>query len=165
MKPIANQKRITIYKEKVSRDTGKERPYFLAYIDTLEKAAQELKGNAFKVYIYLLTNLDGFHFGLSPQDISNKYGMSLDSARDAIKQLIDKGYLELLEDCKFEYAFYDRTDKKPINLPDDVAKKLETKCFTSRSTGEVVEYTFKQILEMVDNDFEYAKSIWEGVEQ
>lgn len=161
MKQIPHQKRVTVNKERVEKDTGRERPFFIAYRDTIEKAASELKGNAFKVYIYIMTNQDNFYFGLSPQDISNRYGMSADSARDAINLLIDKGYLVLLEGTNNDYTFYDRTDRKPIILPDVITEQLETKTFLNRKTGEKVEYTYKQILEMVGSE-ETARNIWEG---
>jgi len=112
-----------------------------------------------------MTNQESYYFGLSPQDISNRYGMSVDSARDAIKILLDKGYLVLLEGTKSEYTFYDRTDRKPIVLPDVIAEQLETKTFYNRKTGEKVEYTYKQILEMVGNNEEAALNIWEGNNQ
>ena len=164
MKPIANQKIVSINKETVEKGSGKKRQYFLAYVDTIEKAAKELKGNAFKVYVYLITNQNDFTFGLSPQDISNSYGMSIDTAREGINSLIDKGFLVLNEGTKNEYTFYDKKDRKPMILPEEVGKKLEKKVFVNRTTGEKVEYTFQQILDLV-KDEAYAKEIWEGNNQ
>jgi hypothetical protein len=39
MRPIANQKKITIQKEVVEKESGKNRPYMIAYVNTIEKAA------------------------------------------------------------------------------------------------------------------------------
>lgn len=160
MKPIANQKILTISKEVVSKDSGKEHPYIVAYVDTIQKASRDLKGNVFKVYIYLICNQNGFRFGLSPQDISNKMGISVDSARDAINALIEKGYISLLDDCKFEYIFFDRIENKPIELPVEVAVKLVKKQFYSPSIGNM-ELTFDELVELVDDE-EKAKKMWEG---
>ena len=156
MKPIANQKKITIEKEIVEKDSGKKRPYVIAYVDTIEKAAQDLKNSSFKVYLYLLTNLNSFYFGLSPQDISNRYGISVDSARDGIKQLIEKGYL--VEQDEGEYIFYDRLDKKPIELAEEIDMKNEKRIFHTRS-GEEVAYSYNEILDAYGA--EQAKAIWE----
>lgn len=158
MKTIANQKIVTINKERVEKNSGKDRQFLLAYVDTIEKAAKELPANEFKVYIYLLTNLDQFRFGLSPQDISNRYGMNPDTARSAITKLIDKNYLVLLDGD--EYMFYDRPERKPTVLPKEISDQLKTKTFMDEN-GNKYEYTFKQILEMVEDE-EQARQIWEG---
>ena len=166
MKPIPNQKRVKINKQKVSKETGREKPYMIAYVDTLQKAASDLKGNAFKVYIYLLTNLEGYYFGLSTQDISNTYGMSIDSARDAIKQLIDKGYMVQMEGSKNEYTFYDRVDRKPVEVSEEFADIFVQKKFYPQGSTEPVISTYGEILIKCGGDKERAKRVWEeeGVE-
>lgn len=165
MKPIPNQKRVKINKQKVSKETGREKPYMIAYVDTLQKAASDLKGNAFKVYIYLLTNLEGYYFGLSTQDISNTYGMSIDSARDAIKQLIDKGYMVQMEGSKNEYTFYDRVDRKPVELPEELADIFVKRAFYPGYSKEPEIYAYSEILDKCKGDEEKAKIVWaQGVE-
>lgn len=159
MKPIANQKLLTINKEVVTKDSGRAHPYLIAYVDTIYKAAKDLKGNTFKVYIYLLCNQNGFHFGLSPQDISNKMGISVDSARDAINTLIAAGYISLLDGTRFEYMFYDKKDSKPIELPTEAAQKLNKKLFYSPTLGNV-ELTFDELVELV-GDTQRAAAIWQ----
>lgn len=160
MKKIPNQKIVTISKEKVEKNTGKSKPFLIAYVDTIERASRDLKGNAFKVYMYLLTNLDDYRFGLSPQDIANRYGISPDSARDNIEALVDAHYLVHIEGD--EYTFYDNIERQPIKLPNELSKQLETKVFVDES-GNKYTYTFKQILEMVEDE-ERARQIWEGNE-
>lgn len=157
MRPIANQKKITIIKEVVEKESGKSRPYMISYVDTIEKAGQDLKNTAFKVYMYLLTNQNGFYFGLSPQDIANRYGVSIDAVRDAIKQLEEKGYLDKTDED--EYFFYDRLDKKPVELAEEVEINNEKRYFHSKSTGEKVAYTYKEILDAYGA--ESARRIWE----
>ena len=162
MKSIGNQKKIEIVKEIVDKGTGKNRPYMIAYTDTIELAAKELNNTQFKVYIYLLTNQDGYYFGLSPQDIANRYGASIDAVRDAIKGLIDKGYLVQEKNSEWNYKFYDRLDKKPIPLPSNVSIKEKVKTFIDEDTGEEIKLTFKQLLEECDGDEELANKTWNG---
>ena len=157
MRPIANQKKITIQKEVVEKESGKNRPYMIAYVNTIEKAAQELKNSAFKVYIYLLTNQNQFYFGLSPQDISNRYGISIDAARDGIKTLIQKGYLSAVNDSETEYIFYDSPDRIPVELAEEIEMSSEKRMFHTKN-GEEIELTYNQILEQYG---EKAKEIWE----
>lgn len=160
MRPIANQKKITIQKEVVEKDSGKSRPYMIAYVNTIEKAAQELKNSAFKVYIYLLTNQNQFYFGLSPQDVANRYGISIDAARDGIKALIEKGYLISNDDV--EYTFYDNPDNKPVELAEEIEMNNEIRMFHSRN-GEEIQLTYNQILDQYGDK---AKEIWErGIKQ
>ena len=159
MKPIANQKLLTINKEVVTKESGRAHPYLITYVDTIYKAAKDLKGNTFKVYIYLLCNQNGFRFGLSPQDISNKMGISVDSARDAINSLIAANYISLLDGTKCEYMFYDKKDNKPIELPVEAAQKLNKKLFYSPTLGNV-ELTFDELVELV-GDTQKAAAIWQ----
>lgn len=155
MKPIQNQKRVTIHKEVVEKDSGKKRPYMIAYVDTIEKAAQELKNSAFKVYMSLLANQNNYYYGLSPQAIANHYGISVDAARDGIKQLLEYGYLE--RDTENEYFFYDRVDTKPVELAEEIEMNQEKRTFHKKD-GSLVEYTYAEIYEAYG---ERAKDIWE----
>lgn len=161
MRNIGNQKIATINKEKIEKGVGKKRPYIAVYVDTLERAASELKNNAFKVFVYFLSNENDFTFGISPQDIANRYGMSLDTARESIKILIDKGYL--VEEEKNVYTFYDDNRRKPAELPVELAVKFEKKKFQNTITGEIVEYTFQQLVDGLDGDEEKAREYWEDV--
>ncbi len=155
MKPIQNQKRVTIQKEVVEKDSGKKRPYMVTYVDTIEKAAQELKNSAFKVYISLLSNQNSYYFGLSPQAIANHYGISIDAARDGIKQLMEKGYLE--QENENDYIFYDRIDKKPLKLAEGIEIEKEIRIFHDEN-GEEVECSYNDILEAYGIR---AQEIWE----
>lgn len=102
-----NQRWIRINKTKVEKNTGVERPYLNAYKDILEKAAKELSGNAFKLYIYLLSNNNNYSFGFSPKDVSERYGCSIDTVRNAFTILVNKGFLILDSESKARYIFRD----------------------------------------------------------
>lgn len=56
-------------------------------------AAKDLNGTTFKIYIYLITNQDGYIGGLSRADIIAKLGISSKSYDNGIKELEEKGYL------------------------------------------------------------------------
>ena len=58
MSSYPNQNTFLINKEDVKRESGKIRPYLTAYIDTIQNASQNLTGNSFKLYIYLLSNVN-----------------------------------------------------------------------------------------------------------
>lgn len=55
-------------------------------------AAKDLNGVTFKVYIYLLSNQEGYVGGLSRADIIAKLGISSKSYDNAIAELEDKKY-------------------------------------------------------------------------
>ena len=107
MSSYPNQNTFLINKEDVKRESGKSRPYLTAYIDTIQTASKNLTGNSFKLYIYLLSNSNNFTSAFSPKDVADKYGCSVDSAREAFKTLINKGYLTLIEGTKTRYIFKD----------------------------------------------------------
>lgn len=60
--------------------------------DILE-AMSNLKGASFKLYMYIISNQDGYIFGLSQKDVAARAGIPEATYRTAMKELIDKGYL------------------------------------------------------------------------
>jgi hypothetical protein len=112
LKRSPNQYKIKIEKEKVVQ-TNDKRTYFLSYNDTMRQAARELSGNEFKLYIYFLSNKDGYESFFSPKDVKQQFGMCEDTARSCFHKLIEKGYIESLE--QHNCMFHDKPQKK-INL-------------------------------------------------
>ena len=53
------------------------------------EAAKELKGNDFKLFMYFYSNKEDWTLGFSPKDVADKWGMSLDTARNCFNNLID----------------------------------------------------------------------------
>lgn len=155
-----NQRRVTVIKEQVEKGTGAKRPYLVAYRDNIEKAAQDLTGTAFKVYIYFLSNQEGFEFGYSPQDVANKYGCSADAARDAFNTLVKKGYL--VEERHNVFTFNEKKVPASIALPSTFGDNLIKKRFHDEY-GNTYDWTFKELLEIgCDGNMETAKELWEG---
>ena len=112
-----NQRTIVSDKTDIEKGTGKTRPYLIAYIDIIEKAAQLLNGNAFKLYIYLLCNNKGFHIGFSPKDVAESFGCSADTVRTSFAILVNNGFLTLESGSKSKYIF---TDIPNIQLEESI---------------------------------------------
>lgn len=159
MNSYPNQNTFLINKEDVKQGSGKNRPYLTAYIDTIQTAAQNLTGNSFKLYIYLLSNTNNYTSAFSPKDVADKYGCSIDSARDAFKTLINKGYLILIEGTKTKYIFKDVAVATPKDISTFV-NVLEKKQF--KIGNDVVEWTFEELKKALSKETEETiKTIWE----
>lgn len=104
METYPNQSTLKIIRNNVNTGTGKERPFLIAYQDTLKEAMTKLNGTAFKVYLFLLFNRDQFVLAYSPKYISKEIGICADSVRSAFKQLEAKGYIE---NYKGKHTFYE----------------------------------------------------------
>lgn len=74
-------------------------------LDALQHAMIDLKGETFKLWMYIGKNQNGYTFGLSKVD-AIKWGVGSKSSYDrAVKELIEKGYL--VETSKNHYDFYE----------------------------------------------------------
>ena len=76
-------------------------PYLIAYQHNLEDAMKELTATAFKVYICLLCNKHNYTIEFSPEHISNVAGICKDSARRALIQLEECGYVKKIDEHKY----------------------------------------------------------------
>lgn len=96
-----NQKHITIIKT----ESGKENTYSVINQLALRLAMTKLKNSSFKLWAYLASNQNNYKFWLSQTDC-NFWGIGKDSYYDAVRQLIDTGYL-VQQERKNEYVFYE----------------------------------------------------------
>ena len=106
-----NSKIITIQKTNVMEEKEGEKVYLIACEGIIESAARNLSNTAFKLYMYLLSKPNGCSFPFSPKNVSERYGCSVDSAREALKVLETKGYITLEKDTKTNYIFKERASK------------------------------------------------------
>lgn len=83
-------------------------------IEEIREAAKNLTPSAFKLYLYLVENEDGWEFVLSPKDFQNSYGLAESTYRKAKQELVDKGYIE--EKPKNHFEFYSSPTNKRISL-------------------------------------------------
>lgn len=60
----------------------------------MEEAARELNSAAaFELWIYFAKNQNNYVFALSSKDVENCFGMKIKQYNNAVKTLIEKGYL------------------------------------------------------------------------
>lgn len=84
-----NQRIVTLRKAQADSN----HVYGLFNKEALFAACRLLTGNELKVFLYLNSNKDGYHWALSPEDIAEKVGSTTDGIRTAIRGLIKKGYM------------------------------------------------------------------------
>ena len=109
------QKVVKTQKEKCN----KENLYATINLAAMDKAAQDLKPNSFKLWIYFSKNQDGYEFALSSKAVERDFGIKKDAYDGAIKELLDKGYLAKQPDTdKEDYYFYEipRCSKNPQGI-------------------------------------------------
>ena len=136
----ANQRRININREIPKGTKESKRSYMIAYNDNINDAMKNIsKVSTLKAYLYLIQNTNNYYFALSTQDISNTTGISLKSAKDAINELIEKGYLVLRD--KHTYDFYERP------RGEELIPKVEKKKKFQKNDGTVIEYSFAELVE------------------
>lgn len=84
-------------------------------------ASRNLNDGAFKLWIFLSANVDGYQFDLSSKAILNEFGMKKTQYDNAVKELIAKGYLvdenanHPPEDVRNYFGFYQIPKKSTEN--------------------------------------------------
>ena len=149
---IPNQKVIKINREKVVKGLSGGRLYLVAYQDNLLNAMKTLSHTAFKVYVYLLFQKDGYSVCYSPEYLHKAANMCKDTARKGINELIEKGYIDKTERG---YDFYEYPRRKPVIKP-----MGEVREFIDDETGEVFKYSYNQLVAAVGA--EQAAALWGG---
>ena len=71
--------------------------------DPIKKAMSTLNGNAFKLWIYLFSWEGKGQYEFSPASLAKELKMSDEGARNARKELVDKGYLREINEKIFEF--------------------------------------------------------------
>lgn len=127
-----NQKTVVIDNDRVNTKSGRQ--YMMIYTSDVQNAALKLNGTAFKVYMYFAGLSDGFRCEYSPKHIQKAYGVSEDSARDAIKELTKNGFL--IKQDEGTYIFR--------RNPDEVILQPERRIFVGAS-GKTKELTIGQV--------------------
>lgn len=87
MTTYANQKTVTIHKEKYHQD------FLQVGKDEWMTAFAKLPRGAFGLYLYLCGNMNNYHLGLSSVAIQEALGVSDSTYRRAIESLLEAGYL------------------------------------------------------------------------
>lgn len=108
MATYANQKTITINREEVNLRGDKQ--YLAVYSENVAAASRVLSNTSFKLYIYLLSNQDGYKKDFSSQHFATLYGVSYSSVSRAIAELEKENFLIKGDNNKYE--FYERPQEK-----------------------------------------------------
>lgn len=148
---IPNQKVIKINREKVIKGLTGGRLFLVAYQDNISAAMKTLSHTAFKIYIYLLFQKDGYSVCYSPEYLHKAANMCKDTARKGINELIEKGYIDKTERG---YDFYEYPRRRRVIKP--IGEKKE---FVDDETGEIYVYTYNQLVAAVGE--EQAAALWE----
>lgn len=69
---------------------------------TICAASRLFNGSAFRIYLYMCMNKNGYEFALSSQDVMSVMGISSSSYKRGIKELIEKGWLIPLGGNKYK---------------------------------------------------------------
>lgn len=146
-----NQKMIYVNREMPKQTKENKRSYMIAYNDNIEAAMQVItKISSFKLYIYLLGNTDNYHFALSTQDVADRCGINIKSAKEAVNDLIEKGYLVLRE--KKTYDFYEVAQKE-IEPTEEVKKEFKV-------NGVATLLTYEELVNTCSGNKERAADLW-----
>ena len=133
-----NQKSV-ITKKTVS---GAGAPYGICNVAAVLNAAKRLSDRAFKLYIRMNIHQDGHTYALSPAEILQSIGMSDKRYRDAVNELIEKGFLVQTEKSKSVYYFYElptASTDAPAKREDAPAKSNDAPAKPGVSSGEMGE--------------------------
>lgn len=107
-----NQKTIKINKEECSRANI----YAAINLEALQYAMIDLKGETFKLWLYLSKNQDGYTFALSPVD-AIKWGVgSQSSYKRAVKELTAKGYLVETSSNHFDFNELPKVEETIVTI-------------------------------------------------
>ena len=111
MARYANQKTIRLghLNDIVSRPGSSEAFLQATRWDPIKAALRTLNGNAFKLWLFLLSWEGKGTYDFSPSGLANELKMSDEGARNARKELIDKGYLIEGEGNSLEFFPISRT--------------------------------------------------------
>ena len=72
--------------------------------DEWQKAARELSGSAFKLYLYLAGNKDGYDLALSQKDVESTTGLSKNTYHRVVEELETKGYLSCAKSNVYTFS-------------------------------------------------------------
>lgn len=161
----ANQKSIYINRDKVNTQGG--RRYLLVYTDNLNIAYQKMEGKkCFGLYLYLLERMPHFYngekinsapkqFELSAVAVNNEIGMSRTTYNRAVEELINLGFLELLQGNT--YIFHEMPKQY---RPQTIQEYEEEKIITIEETEKIMK---ERQREQIKQSIEEKTSLWDNL--
>lgn len=118
MAKYANQYTI-IVGPRLPRDA--EHEYTKQSIEALQRAMVELKGETFKLWMYLSKNKDGVEWDLGPK-ACEAWGIKKDSYYKAKDILVEKGYLVQIEENRYEFCEIPVKSNEKLDDTEDTVK-------------------------------------------
>ena len=106
MKTSPNQREVLITRDMPTKANHK--PYLAIYSENIEEAARNLTPVAFKLYLYLASNQDGYNGAFSTAHFSEKFGCDVKSAKTAFTTLVNNGYLTQSPNQKNLFIFNEK---------------------------------------------------------
>lgn len=100
-KTVPNQKVVEVNKQPCNQS----HKYSMTNIEAEEKASRDLDAGAFKLWRYFSRNQHGYTFALSSSTVEDTCGIKKKQYDNAVKELIEKGYLVLKQGNN--YSFYE----------------------------------------------------------
>lgn len=97
MEVFANQKIITVQSTQITKNSK----YGVFEKDATYQAMCNLKKSSFYIYTYMNLNQNGYTFALSSKEVQDKTGIGHSAYNDAIKELLEKGYLQKIENNQY----------------------------------------------------------------
>ena len=143
-----NQRNITINR-KDALSSGRQ--YLAINCDTLAEASRNISGEvAFKLYLYLASNKNGYELSFSPQHFSNIYGCSIDASRRAFVKLVEANYIINKGNNSFEF----------FETPQERRPRLDIQPERRSYKGQL--FTYKEVYEELSGELmeEEIKEIW-----
>lgn len=164
---VPNQKIIVTVKAKA--DT--ENIYSKDNISAVLQAMRTLTDRAYKLFMRMNLNKNGFTYPLSPALIKKDTGMSETRYREAVKELIKKGFLKQSDKqknvyyfCEYPEAAYINNDKSICTITEGCISNLGTPSIRNdvdhlhESKGEII-YNTTINNKKYNNDNEYVTGI------
>ena len=116
-------------------------PHFLGLnVDTVGQAAGCLKHRGLKLYLYLMSNSDGFTWNMNPTAFANWLGLDYSNQSDArsVRQTITTGIQDLKENGYLKEIGKDSYIISEQIVPEWLSNDLGINCSTSASSEEQI---------------------------
>lgn len=165
MAQYANQKRIIINRDEIDFKSSKQ--YLQAYTENVSLASRTLGGEVpFKLYIYLLSNRNGFNLDFSPQHFANVYGCSTKAAKNAVAALEEAGYIT--HDINNRYEFHEIPQVTTSRVIIDESHEEKRLVPVNDESGARIykELTYSQVWRELKDSYseETIKAFWNNLE-
>ncbi len=146
LQTFSNQKVVKVSKE----ICNKENLYAAINLAAMNAAACNLDAGAFKLWCYFAKNQNGYEFALSSKAVEQTFGIKIKQYNNAVKELIEKGYLVNTKGNNYifnEIPLNTKKDKGVITKEDNPVITKEDKGLLPLELTNITENTINIIQE------------------